>query len=123
MSTHTVQQIQHTCTVAGGDADAIQRLAVVFPPGGVVTRDALKVGRKRKSRVGHRGYQEFSGQVDGQWYCQLCDRIGGRTWKNEKDILNHVWNKHCDPSPLGSRWIQILGGQKDGRVLLSGHKS
>jgi len=101
MSTLTVQQIQRASTEAGGDADAIQRLAAVFPPGDVVMRDALKVGRKRKSRVGHRGYQEFSGLVDGQWYCQLCNRIGGRTWKNEKDILNHVWNKHCDLSPLG----------------------
>jgi len=101
MSTLTLRQIQQTCTEAGGDADAIQRLAAVFPPGDVVMRDALKVGRKRKSRVGHRGYQEFSGQVDGQWYCQLCNRIGGRTWKNEKDILNHVWNQHCDQSPLG----------------------
>jgi len=101
MSTLTVQQIQHTCTVAGGDADAIQQLAAVFPPGGVVTRDALKVGRKRKPRVGDRGYQKFSGQVGSRWYCQLCNRIGGHTWKNEKDILNHVWNQHCDPPPLG----------------------
>jgi hypothetical protein len=101
MSTLTVQQIQHTCTVAGGDADAIQRLAVVFPPGAVITRDALKVGRK--PRVGHRGYREFSRRVNDRWYCQLCKRTGGRTWENEKDILNHVWNKHCDPPPSGLR--------------------
>ena len=99
VSALTVQQIQHTCAAAGGDADAIQRLAVVFPPGVVITRDTLKVGRK--PRVEHRGYQEFSGRVDGRWYCRLCRRMGAGTWKNEKDILNHVWNEHCDPPPSG----------------------
>jgi len=98
VSVLTVQQIQQACTVAGGDADAIQRLAIVFPPGGVITRDALKVGRK--ARVDHRGYQEFSVLIDGCWCCQLCNRSGSRSWKNEKDILNHVWNEHCDPPPL-----------------------
>ncbi len=93
VSTLTVHQIQAACTAAGGDADAIQRLAVVFPPGGVIMRDSLKVGR------GHHGYQEFSELVHGRWYCRLCKRIGSRTWKNEKDVLNHVWNKHCDPLP------------------------
>ena len=97
MSTLTVQQIQDACFEVGGEADAIQRLAAVFPPVGVITRDALKVSRR--PRVNHRGYQEFSGQVDGRWYCRLCKRIGGRTWKNEKDILNHIWNEHCDPPP------------------------
>ena len=99
VSALTVQQIQHTCAAAGGDADAIQRLAVVFPPDVVITRDTLKVGRK--PRVEHRGYQEFSGRVDDRWCCRLCKRMGGRTWKNEKDILNHVWNEHCDPPPSG----------------------
>ena len=99
MSTLTVQKIQHSCTVAGGDPDAIQRLAVVFPPGRVVTRDALKVGRK--SRVDHRGYQEFSVLLDGRWYCLLCRMTVERSWKNQKDILNHVWNDHCDPPSLG----------------------
>jgi len=97
MSALNVQQIQQACTEAGGDADAIQRLAVVFPPGGVITRDALKVGRK--PRVDHRGYQEFSVLVNGRWCCRLCNMLGRRTWKNEKDILNHVWNEHCDPPP------------------------
>ena len=99
VSALTVQQIQHTCAAAGGDMDAIQRLAVVFPTDVVITRDTLKVGRK--PRVGHRGYQEFSERVDGRWCCRLCNRMGARTWKNEKDILNHVWNEHCDPPPSG----------------------
>ena len=99
VSTLTVQQIQHASAAAGGDADAIQRLAVVFPPDVVITRDTLKVGRKL--RVEHRGYQEFSTQVDGRWYCRLCMRMGARTWKNEKDILNHVWNEHCNLPPSG----------------------
>jgi len=98
-STLTVQQIQDACTGAGGDPYAIQRLAVVFPPGSVVTRDALKVGRK--PRVGHHGYQEFSVLSDGRWYCLLCRMTGERSWKNQKDILNHVWNDHCDPPSLG----------------------
>jgi len=98
-STHTVQQIRYACTVAGGDPYAIQRLAVVFPPSSAVTRDALKVGRKQ--RVGHRGYQEFSVLLDGRWYCLLCKMTGERTWKNQKDILNHVWNGHCDQASLG----------------------
>jgi len=97
MSALTVQQIQQACTVAGGDADAIQRPAVVFPPAGVTTSDALKVGRK--SRMDHRGYQEFSVLVNGRWCCQLCNMLGRRTWKDEKDILNHVWNEHCHPPP------------------------
>ena len=97
-STLTVQQIQHACTVAGGDLGAIQRLAVVFPPGSAVTRDALKVSRKQK--VGHRGYQEISVLLDGRWYCLLCRMTGERSWKNQKDILNHVWNDHCDPPSL-----------------------
>ena len=95
----TVHQIQHACVAAGGDPAAIQRLAVVFPPDVVITRDTLKVGRK--PGVGHRGYQEFSRQVDGRWCCRLCRRMGAKTWKNEKDILNHVWNEHCDPPPSG----------------------
>ena len=99
VSTLTVQQIQHASAAAGGDAEAIQRLAVVFPPDVVITRDTLKVGRK--PRVEHRGYQEFSRQVDGRWSCRLCKRMGAQTWKNEKDILNHVWNEHCDPPPSG----------------------
>jgi len=94
MSALTVKQIQQACTVAGGDADAVQRLAVVFPPGGVITRGALKVGR-----MDHRGYQEFSELVNDRWCCQLCNMLGRRTWKNQKDILNHVWNEHCDPPP------------------------
>ena len=94
----TVQQIQHACTVAGGDPSAIQRLAVVFSPGSVVTRDALKVGQK--PRVGHHGYQEFSVLLDGRWYCLLCRMTGERSWKNQKDILSHVWNDHCDPPSL-----------------------
>src|SRR5258706_3894777 len=98
VSTLTVREIQDACTVGGGDAGAIQCLAVVFPPGGVVTRSALKISKK--SGVGHRGYQEFSDLVDDRWYCRLCGRIGSRTWKNEKDILNHVWIGHCDPRPL-----------------------
>ena len=97
-STLTVQHIQHTCTVAGGDPYAIQRLADVFPPGSVVSRDALKVGRK--PRLGHHGYQEFSVLLDGRWYCLLCSMTGERSWKNQKDILNHVWNDHCDPPSL-----------------------
>ena len=104
MSVLTVQQIQHACSVGGGDTDAIQRLEVVFPPGDVVTRDALKVDRK--PRVGHRSYQEFSVLSNGRWYCRLCNMTGrnmtgDRTWKNEKDILNYVWNEHCDPPPSG----------------------
>ena len=95
-STLTVEQIQHGCIVAGGEAQAIQRLAVVFPSGSVVVRDALIVGQRR--RVGHRGYQEFTGPLDGRWYCRLCKTTGARTWKNEKDILNHVWNEHCNLS-------------------------
>ena len=95
MSALTVQQIQHSCTVAGGDAGAIQRLALVFPLGSAITREALKIGWGRG--MGHHGYQEFSVLVNGWWCCQLCNMSGRRKWKNVKDILNHVWNEHCDP--------------------------
>ena len=81
----------------GWDAGATQCLEGAFPPGGVVTRSALKV--RKKSSVGYHDYQEFSGMVDGLWCCRLCKRIGGRTWKNEKDILDHVWNTHCNTPP------------------------
>ena len=91
----TVEQIQHRCTVAGGEAEAIQRLTVVFSSGSVVARNALIVGRR--PTADHRGYQEFTGPLDGRWYCRLCKMMGARTWKNEKDILNHVWNEHCNP--------------------------
>ena len=91
-STLTVGQIQDRCTIAGGEVDAIARLAAVFPPDSAVARDTLTVGRK--PRGGHRGYQEFTGLRDGRWYCRLC---GAHKWKNEKEILNHVWNAHCDP--------------------------
>lgn len=98
MSTLSVQEIQGACTMgSGADAGAIQCLAVVYPLGGAFTRSALKVCKR--SSVGHHGYQEFSGLVDGRWYCRLCKRIGGCTWMNEKDILDHVWNTHCDPPP------------------------
>ena len=91
----TVQQIQDACTTAGGDADAIQQLAIMFPPGSAITRDVLKVDRKRN----YHGYQEFSNLVNGRWYCRLCNSLTGHTYANQKDILDHVWNKHCDPPP------------------------
>ena len=95
----TVAQIQHACTVAGGEAGAVARLAAVFPPGSAVARDTLTV--RRGLTAGHRGYQEFAGlrDRDGRWYCRLCGITGSRTWKNHKEILNHVWNTHCDPPP------------------------
>ena len=96
-STLTVQQIQHGCTIAGGEADAIERLAVVFPSGSAVTRDTLKVGRGPRAR--HRGYQDFTRLLDGRWYCRLCKMTGARTWKNQKEMLNHIWNTHCNPPP------------------------
>ena len=94
----TLQQIQDGCTAAGGATAAIQRLATVFPSGRAITRGALTVDRK--ARADHRGYQEFTGQLrNGRWRCLLCKEADTQTWKNQKDILNHVWDKHCNPPP------------------------
>ena len=94
-STLTVEKIQHNSTTAGGEKDAVNRLALVFPPGSVVTREALKV--VGKPRGGPRGYYEFTEQRHGLWQCLLCC---ARSYINKKDLLDHVWNTHCDP-PTG----------------------
>jgi hypothetical protein len=74
-STRTVEQIQEACTNAGGEADAIARLAVVFPPRSVISRDTLRVDRKPKGN--HCGYREFTRLLDsGRWYCRFA---GSRT--------------------------------------------
>lgn len=99
-SLRTVVAIQQECEKRGGEAAAIQRLEVVFPANTVVSRDALKVTRRstrrsRGSTRNHQGYLEFAGRREGQHYCRLCG-LASKLWKNEKDLLNHVWNVHCD---------------------------
>lgn len=99
-SVHNVMAIQQECETRGGEWEAIQRLSVVFPANTVVSRDTLKVKRRSKRRScgttpNHHGYLEFAGRREGQNYCRLCGSAS-KLWKNEKDLLNHVWNVHCD---------------------------
>jgi len=99
-SARTVVAIQQECEKRGGENEAIQRLEIVFPANTVVSRDALKVTRRstrrsRSSTRNHQGYLEFAGRREGQHYCRLCGPVS-KLWKNEKDLLNHVWNVHCD---------------------------
>jgi hypothetical protein len=100
-STRTVKKIQKECK--GGEAAAVKRLADVFPPGSTISRNTLKVDGKPKEE-GHCGYREFTGLLaNGRWHCRLCGAGTNRSWRAEKDLLNHVWNDHCDPPPRPRR--------------------
>lgn len=103
-SHRTVVAIQQECEKRGGEKEAIQKLETVFPANTVVSRDALKVTRRSTRRLtrrsrgsmrNHQGYLEFVGRREVQHYCRLCGP-SSKLWKNEKDLLNHVWNIHCD---------------------------
>jgi len=99
-SVRTVVAIQQDCEERGGEKEAIQRLEIVFPPDAAISRDALKLkGRSKRWLCGstrnHRGYLEFAGRREGRHYCRLCGSVS-KLWKNEKDLLNHVWNVHCN---------------------------
>jgi hypothetical protein len=100
VSVRTVVEIQQNCEKRGGEKGAIQKLEIVFPANIVVSRDALKVKKRSKGRLcgstrNHYGYLEFVGPREGKHYCRLCGSAS-KLWKNEKDLLNHVWNTHCD---------------------------
>ena len=119
----TVREIQEACRRNGAEENVIARIAVMFPD--IVTREQLKVAGQRRKR-NHEGYMEFAerciiplknvkrrtrgtggtgvdqgvGQVP-RYQCRLCGRVKRPRWKNSKDLLHHVWDKHCAPQGDG----------------------
>ena len=109
----TVPEIQESCRRNGAEESAIARLAVVFPD--VVKREHLKLAGQPGDQRRHQGYMEFAercmvslmgvkkttrgtslGQVQ-RYRCKLCGQTKRPRWKNSKDLLDHVWDTHCDP--------------------------
>jgi len=122
----TVQEIQEACRWNGAEESVIARIAIVFPD--IVKREHLKLAGQPGSSAGdqrdHQGYMEFAercmvshknvkkrtrgsgaGQVQ-RYHCKLCGPVKRPRWKNSKDLLDHVWDTHCDP-------------QGDGKPILS----
>ena len=109
----TVPEIQDSCRRNGAEESVIARLAVVFPD--LVTREHLKLAGQAGDQRDHQGYMEFaercmvslksvkkrtSGTNAGQmqrYKCKLCGQTKRPRWKNSKDLLDHVWDTHCDP--------------------------
>jgi hypothetical protein len=92
ISRHTAAEIQQTCI--GGERDAVNSITLAFPPDYHVSREDLK-RKPGTSAQDHRGYMMFVGLRGLQHYCRLCGD-GSSVWKNDKDLLNHIWNKHFD---------------------------
>jgi len=115
----TVPEIQDSCRKNGVEEIVIARIATVFPD--VVTREHLKLAGQPGTSAGdsrdHLGYMEFAercmvslksvkkrrsgtgtgaGQVQ-RYHCKLCGPPKNPRWKNSKDLLDHVWDTHCNP--------------------------
>lgn len=117
----TVQEIQEACRRNRVEESVIARIAIVFPD--IVAREHLKLagqpGSSAADQKDHQGYMEFAercmvslknikkrtrwtgpGQVQ-RYHCKLCGPVKRPRWKNSKDLLDHVWDTHCDPQGDG----------------------
>lgn len=121
-----VPEIQESCRRNKAEESVIARIAVVFP--GVVAREQLKLAGQPGDQRDHQGYMEFAerhmvssknvkkrknrsgytgaGQVQ-RWGCKLCGLSGHPRWKNSKDLLDHVWDTHCDPQGDGKPFLSF----------------
>jgi len=88
----TAAEIQQACTT--GEPAARDSITIMFPPNNPISRDDLKK-KPGGSAHSHRSYMVFVGLRGLRYYCRLCD-IGRADWKNDKDLLDHIWNKHFD---------------------------
>jgi len=123
VSRFTIPEIQESCRRSGAEESVIARIAVVFS--GIATREQLKLAGKRGDQRAHQGYMEFAercmvnlgsvnkrksrtggtgtGQVQ-RYHCKLCGPPERPRWKNSKDLLDHVWDTHCDPQADGKHF-------------------
>jgi len=88
----TAAEIQQACTT--GEPAARDSITVMFPPNSPVSRDDLKI-KPGGSAHSHLDYMVFVGLRGSRSYCRLCP-AGRPDWKNDKDLLGHIWNKHFD---------------------------
>ena len=118
----TVPEIQESCRRNGAEENVIARIAVVFPD--VVIREHLKLAGQSGDHRDHRGYMEFAercmvppvkkrnggtggtGKVQ-RYKCKLCGQTKRPRWKNSKDLLDHVWDTHCDPQGDGKPFLLL----------------
>jgi len=119
----TVPEIEEACRKNGAEEGVIARIAIVFPIPDLVTRKHLKLAGQPGSPAGderdHQGYMEFAercmvslknvkkrtrgtgaSQVQ-RYHCKLCGAVKRPRWKNSKDLLDHVWDTHCNPQGDG----------------------
>ena len=90
ISKRTAAEIQQACTE--GEPAARDSITVMFPPNSFVSRDDLKQ-KPVRSAHSHRSYKTFVRLQGSRYYCRLCGPESS-SWKNEKDLLRHVWTKH-----------------------------
>jgi hypothetical protein len=88
----TAAKIQETCS--GGEPAAVNSITVMFPSNSPVLREDLKK-KPRGSAYNNLSYASFVGLRGLRYYCRLCGATSS-DWKNEKELLNHVWNTHFD---------------------------
>jgi len=128
----TVPEIQESCRRNRAEESVIERIAAVFPDG-VFTREHLKLARQSGDQRDHRGYMEFAepcmvnsdsvkkrksgtgttgaGEVQ-RYICKLCGLPKNPRWKNSKDLLDHVWDTHCDPQVDGKPFLLFRNGRE-----------
>ena len=123
----TVPEIQESCRRNGAEESVIARIAIVFPD--VVLREHLKLAGQWGDHRDHRGYMEFAercmvtpvkkrhggtggtGQVQ-RYKCKLCGKTKRPRWKNSKDLLDHVWDTHCDPQGDGEPFLLLRNARE-----------
>jgi hypothetical protein len=93
-------KLRDRCLREGGEPPAIEVIPIVFRDG--VLREVLMLASRTSGSgqraIGDAGYMNFVGSCpkggESRYYCRLCGLEKSYGWKNSKDLLNHLCQKH-----------------------------